>query len=80
MKKQCEEAKGTGFVYVHSNLVMNHYFFYFGPDLHSLAQQDCGRMKTTLPAHIPRNPSADHKLRFTGHLLGRSYVSKIGGC
>lgn len=78
--KQCKEAKGTGFVYVHSNLVMNYHFSDLGPDSPSLAQQDCCGTNTALPVSLLRNSSADHKLRFAGHLLERSYVSKIGWC
>lgn len=73
-ERQHQEAKGTGFMYVHSKLVMNYQVSGFVPDSCSLAEKDCCRMKTTSPLYSPRSPSADHKFRFAGHLHERSNV------
>lgn len=72
-------------MYVHSKLVVNQ-FSDFMPDSHSLAEQGCCRMKTTLPSYSPMSPSADHRFRFTGHLRERMNARQdavrllLGGC
>lgn len=50
------EAKGTGFVYVHSNLVMNYQFSDFEPDSPSVTQQN------NTAVYLLRNSSAEYKL------------------